>query len=90
MSHLLKLCTVKELKTVYGIPYSRQHIWRRDEEGTFPHRVILGQCRVAYRCVEIGREPRGPTRGSFFPSDGLRVAPLLALRVLYPYPVPLG
>jgi predicted DNA-binding transcriptional regulator AlpA len=53
MSHLLKLCTVKELKTVYGIPYSRQHIWRRDEEGTFPHRVILGQCRVAYRCVEI-------------------------------------
>ena len=26
MSHSLKLCTVKELKTVYGIPYSRQHI----------------------------------------------------------------
>jgi prophage regulatory protein len=53
MSHPLKLCTVKELKTVYGIPYSRQHIWRKQDEGTFPLRVTLGQCRVAFRCAEI-------------------------------------
>src|ERR1700733_3758627 len=53
MSHSLKLCTVKELKTVYGIPYSRQHIWRLQDDGKFPLRVILGQCRVAFRCAEI-------------------------------------
>ncbi len=53
MSHSLKLCTVKELKTVYGIPYSRQHIWRLQDEGKFPLKVILGQCRVAFRCAEI-------------------------------------
>ena len=53
MSHKLKLCTVKELKTVYGIPYSRQHLWRKQDEGTFPLRVILGQCRVGFRVVEV-------------------------------------
>ena len=53
MSHSLKLCTVKELKTVYGIPYSRQHIWRLQDAGKFPLRVILGQCRVAFRCVDV-------------------------------------
>ena len=53
MSHPLKLCTVKELKTVYGIPNSRQHIWRLQAAGKFPLRVILGQCRVAFRCAEV-------------------------------------
>ena len=28
MSHQLKLCTWKELKEVYGIPYCRMHIRR--------------------------------------------------------------
>ena len=53
MSHTLKLCSVKELRTVYGIPYSRQHIWRLIGANRFPHAVKLGQCRVAFRCTEI-------------------------------------
>jgi len=53
MSHTLKLCSVKELKSVFGIPYSRQHIWRMIGEGRFPHAVKLGQCRVAFRCSNV-------------------------------------
>ncbi|MGD0639225.1 MAG: AlpA family phage regulatory protein [Roseiarcus sp.] len=44
---------MKELKTVYGIPYSRQHIWRLQDAGKFPLQVILGQCRVAFRCADV-------------------------------------
>jgi prophage regulatory protein len=53
MSHTLKLCTVKELKSVYGIPYCRQEIWRKIRAGRFPREVKLGQCRVAFRCSEV-------------------------------------
>jgi prophage regulatory protein len=53
MSHTLKLCSVKELKSVFGIPYSRQHIWRLIGERRFPPAVKLGQCRVAFRCSDV-------------------------------------
>jgi predicted DNA-binding transcriptional regulator AlpA len=53
MSHTLKLCSVKELKSFYGIPYSRQHIWRLIGAHQFPHAVKLGQCRVAFRCSDV-------------------------------------
>jgi prophage regulatory protein len=56
MSHPLKLCSKKELKTVYGIPYSFQHIARLEAAGRFPRRIRLGtgpRCRVAWRCGEI-------------------------------------
>lgn len=48
-----KLVSIKELKTVCGIPYSRQHIRRLELAGQFPQRVRLGQNRVAYRLADI-------------------------------------
>jgi hypothetical protein len=33
MSHPLKLCSVKQLKSDFGIPYSRQHLWRLQSSG---------------------------------------------------------
>ncbi len=43
-----KLVTKKELKLVYGIPYSFTHISRLEKAGSFPKRVQLGQSRVAW------------------------------------------
>lgn len=48
-----KLVTKKELKSVYGIPYSFQHIARLEAAGKFPKRVKLGQCRVAWVAEEV-------------------------------------
>jgi len=53
MTHPLKLCSAKELKTVFGIVFCRQHIWRLEEAGQFPKRVRLGTGRVAYVESEI-------------------------------------
>lgn len=48
-----KLVDKKGLKTIYGIPYSTQHIARLEKAGQFPLRKRLGSCRVAWLCVEI-------------------------------------
>jgi prophage regulatory protein len=48
-----KLVSKKELKTVYGIPYSFAHIARLEAAGLFPKRVRLGACRVAWHAGEI-------------------------------------
>ena len=53
MSHPLRLCSVKQLKSEFGIPYSRQHLWRLQSSGQFPRVVKLGQCRVAFRVSDI-------------------------------------
>jgi len=53
MSHTLKLCTVKQLKTDYGIPYCRQHIWRLIRAGQFPAPRQLGQARIAFHVADI-------------------------------------
>ena len=53
MSHQLKLCTWKELKEVYGIPYCRMHIRRLELKGRFPQRVQVGDCRVAWLAHEV-------------------------------------
>ena len=53
MSHPLRLCSVKQLKSEFGIPYSRQHLWRLQGSGQFPRAVKLGQCRVAFRVSDI-------------------------------------
>ena len=53
MSHQLKLCTWKELKEVYGIPYCRMHIRRLELKGRFPQRIPLGECRVAWLAHEV-------------------------------------
>ena len=48
-----KLVSKKELKSVYGIPYSFQHIARLEVAGRFPQRIQLGQCRVAWLSEEV-------------------------------------
>jgi prophage regulatory protein len=48
-----KLVTKKELKTVFGVPYSFAHIARLEASGQFPQRVRLGACRVAWLAEEV-------------------------------------
>ena len=48
-----KLVSKKELKSVYGIPYSFVHIARLERAGAFPQRIKLGQCRVAWLAEEV-------------------------------------
>ena len=48
-----KLVTKKELKIVFGVPYSFAHIARLEAAGQFPKRVQLGACRVAWLSEEV-------------------------------------
>lgn len=48
-----KLVSKKELKSVFGVPYSFAHIARLEAAGTFPKRVKLGACRVAWVSEEV-------------------------------------
>lgn len=48
-----QLVSKKELKTVFGVPYSFQHIARLEAAGEFPKRVKLGACRVAWVAEEV-------------------------------------
>ena len=48
-----KLVSKKELKLVYGVPYSFAHIARLEAAGSFPKRVRLGACRVAWIAEEV-------------------------------------
>lgn len=48
-----KLVTKKELKSIYGVPYSFAHIARLEASGQFPTRVRLGACRVAWVEEEV-------------------------------------
>ena len=48
-----KLVSKKELRSVYGIPYSPQHIARLEKVGQFPKRMQLGANRVAWLCREV-------------------------------------
>jgi prophage regulatory protein len=48
-----KLVTKKELKSVFGVPYSPAHIARLETAGQFPKRVQLGACRVAWIAEEV-------------------------------------
>ena len=49
-----KLVSKKELKSIFGIPYSFAHIARLEAAGQFPRRVRLGACRVAWIAEEVG------------------------------------
>ena len=53
MNMVRKLVSKKELKSIYGIPYSFVHIARLERIKKFPTRVILGLCRVAWYADEI-------------------------------------
>lgn len=48
-----KLVSKKELKSVYGVPYSFAHIARLEAADQFPKRVRLGACRVAWLAEEV-------------------------------------
>ena len=50
-----KLVSKKELKSIYGVPYSFPHIARleKKEPPRFPKRVTLGACRVAWVAEEV-------------------------------------
>ncbi len=48
-----KLVSKKELKSLFGIPYSFVHIARLEAADKFPKRIRLGQCRVAWLSEEV-------------------------------------
>jgi prophage regulatory protein len=48
-----KLVSKKELKSVFGVPYSFVHIARLESASQFPKRVRLGACRVAWVADEV-------------------------------------
>jgi prophage regulatory protein len=48
-----RLVSKKELKSVFGVPYSFAHIARLESAGQFPKRVRLGACRVAWIAEEV-------------------------------------
>jgi prophage regulatory protein len=65
-----KLVSKKELKSVYGVPYSFAHIARLEVAGQFPMRVRLGACRVAWVAEEVDEwiEERIAKRAQTIPS----------------------
>lgn len=65
-----KLVSKKELRSVYGIPYSFAHIARLEVAGQFPKRIRLGQCRVAWfaEAVEEWIDDRAANSGVAIPS----------------------
>ncbi len=48
-----KLVSKKELKSIFGVPYSFAHIARLEAAGEFPKRIQLGACRVAWIAEEV-------------------------------------
>ena len=65
-----KLVSKKELKSIYGVPYSFAHIARLEAAGQFPKRVRLGACRVAWLADEVQGwiDERVATRDTTSPS----------------------
>ena len=65
-----KLVSKKELKSVYGVPYCPAHIARLEAAGSFPKRVALGACRVAWVAEEVEKwiEERIAQRANNSPS----------------------
>jgi len=53
MQNPRKLVSKRELKSVYGVPYSFMHIARLEVAGQFPQRIRLGANRVAWFADEI-------------------------------------
>jgi len=65
-----KLVSKKELRIVFGVPYSFAHIARLEVAGQFPRRVRLGACRVAWLADEVQNwiDDRVALRNSTSPS----------------------
>ena len=49
----MRLLTMKQLRPVKGIPYSRQHIYRLVDEARFPKPLKLSENRIAFVEGEI-------------------------------------
>jgi prophage regulatory protein len=45
---LPRLLTWRQLKEVFGIPYSREHVRRLEKAGKFPPRLCLSPQKVAW------------------------------------------
>jgi predicted DNA-binding transcriptional regulator AlpA len=54
-----RMITFPELKSEFGIPWCRQHIWREEKAGRFPSRRTLGNRRVVWRKGDIRDFVRG-------------------------------
>lgn len=65
-----KLVSKKELKSLFGVPYSFAHIARLEATGQFPKRIQLGACRVAWLSEEVQEwiEERVALRNTTSPS----------------------
>jgi len=63
MSHSYRLCSMKELRSCYGLPVCRQTVYRWVRAGLFPRPVRLGQARIAFKRDEVEDwiSTRGPT-----------------------------
>jgi predicted DNA-binding transcriptional regulator AlpA len=48
-----RLVSQKELKSQFGIPYTRVTLWRLEQIGKFPRRVTPSKRRVAWIASEI-------------------------------------
>jgi prophage regulatory protein len=48
-----KLIQFAELKSIKGIPFTRRHLARLEDDGKFPVRVPIGQHRVGWVESEI-------------------------------------
>jgi len=48
-----QLVSKKDLRLVFGVPYSFAHIARLEAAGQFPKRLRLGACRVAWLSEEV-------------------------------------
>jgi predicted DNA-binding transcriptional regulator AlpA len=49
----MRFVTFKELKTIYGIPYSRTHLYRMIRAGKFPKPERPSAYRVMWRAQDV-------------------------------------
>lgn len=54
-----KLITYDELKTIYGIPFSRRHLDRLEAKGRFPKKVLIGMHKARWVNIEIRKHITG-------------------------------
>jgi predicted DNA-binding transcriptional regulator AlpA len=59
-----RLLTFPELKSVKGVPYTRQHLARMEAAGLWPHRVQVGPNRVAWWESEVDQRNLNLPRGT--------------------------
>ena len=48
-----RLLMYPELKSIFGVPYSRMHLWRLERKALFPQRIALSVHRSAWVAGEV-------------------------------------